>query len=144
MILTGPHTQIVAPGEIVYFNCHARGDNVYWYINGTDAHHPQSNFVAKGFNFSDFRIPRPSNELEEHNNTITVEARPSNNNTHITCTAAANILHQQASQDGNLIIAGICRFYSKMSSFCMAHNSINLYDQYYYRSSPSAIYKSEH
>ena len=103
--MTGPYTQVVAPGEIVVFNCHARGNSVYWYINGYFAD-PQIYNEARGFTISNSEIPRPLNELEEHNNTITVEARPSNNNTLITCTASGNIHGQQDHQEGRLIIAG--------------------------------------
>ena len=93
------------PGKTAYFNCHARGDNVYWYINNSDPH-PQSTYEAKGFLFLYIEIPRPSHELEEHNNTITVEARPSNNNTRISCTAVGTVSNQHAFQEGTLIIAG--------------------------------------
>ena len=93
------------PGEIAHFNCHARGDNVYWYINNSDPH-PQSTYEASGFSFSYIEIPHSSSEPEEHNNTITVEARPSNNNTRISCTAVGTYSNQQAFQEGILIIAG--------------------------------------
>ena len=103
-ILNGPQTQVVAPGEIVTFNCHARGNSVYWYINGRYAD-PQR-FVASGFTFTNSEIPHPPGQLEEHNNTITVEAHPSNNNTLITCTATGFIHGQQDYREGHLIIAG--------------------------------------
>ena len=106
VIMSGPRTQVVTPGATVIFNCHARGDSVYWYVNSTDPY-PQSDYEARGFTFSYVEIHRPSNELEEHNNTITVEARPSNNNTRISCTASGWITHQHAFQVGTLIIAGI-------------------------------------
>lgn len=104
-ILNGPKTQIVPPGEIATFICHARGNRVYWYINGRYAD-PQVYNEARGFTITNTEIPRPPNELEEHNNTLTVEARPSNNNTLITCTASGFILGQQDFQEGRLIIAG--------------------------------------
>ena len=116
VIMTGPQTQVVAPGETAYFNCHARGDSVYWYVNRTYPH-PQADYIARGFNFFYDEIPRPSNELEEHNNTITLEARPMNNYTLITCTASGHIHGQQDFQEGYLIIAG--RDY--MITYCMVH-----------------------
>ena len=106
VIMSGPRTQVVAPGATVTFNCHARGNYVYWHVNGTDPF-PESDYETIGFTFSYVEIPRPSNELEEHSNTITVEARPSNNNTRISCTASGWITHQHAFQVGTLIIAGI-------------------------------------
>ena len=105
VILSGPQTQVVAPGDIVVFSCHARGDSVYWYINSRDPY-PQSVYEERGFNITYTEIPRPSNELEEHNNTITVEARLSNNNTRIAWTAVGWIYGQHAFQEGTLIIAG--------------------------------------
>lgn len=104
--MRGPQTQIVAPGEIVVFNCHARGNTVYWYINGRFGD-PQIYNETRGFSITYHEIPRPRNELEEHNNTMIVEARPSNNNTLISCTAAGNIHNQQDHEEGYLIIAGI-------------------------------------
>ena len=95
----------MAPDEIATFNCHARGNSVYWYINGRYAD-PQI-FVPSGFTFTYNEIPHPHGELEEHNNTITVEARPSNNNTLITCTATGFIHGQQDYREGRLIIAGV-------------------------------------
>ena len=94
----------MAPGEIATFNCHARGNSVYWYINGRYGN-PQI-FVPRGFTFTYNEIDHPHEELEEHNNTITVEARPSNNDTLITCTASEFIHGQQDYREGRLIIAG--------------------------------------
>jgi hypothetical protein len=95
----------VAPGEIVTFNCHARGNSVYWYIDGHYAD-PQIYTEARGFTFTNNEIPHPREELEEHNKTITVVARPSNNDTLITCTASGFIHGQQDFEEGRLIIAG--------------------------------------
>lgn len=108
VILNGPQTQVVSPSETVAFNCHARGysNGVYWYINGSDPH-PQSDFEAKGFTFTYTELPRPNNQLREYNNTITVEARPSNNGTRISCTAMGRIFGQHDFQEGTLTIAGI-------------------------------------
>ena len=103
--MSGPQDQIVAPGEIAYFNCHARGDSVYWYVNGNDPY-PESNYADRGFNFTYMEISRPPNELEEHNNTIMVDGRPSNNNTVISCTATGWVYGQHAYRTGTLIIAG--------------------------------------
>ena len=104
MIITGPETQVVAPGDIAYFNCHARGDSVYWLVNSRDPS-PESEYVARGFTLTYDEIPRP-NELEEHNNTIAIEARLSNNNTRISCTSSGWITGQHAYNEGWLIIAG--------------------------------------
>ena len=103
--MSGPQDQILAPGETAYFNCHARGDSVYWYVNGNDPY-PESAYTSRGFNFIYTEIPRPSNELEEHNNTIIVDARLSNNNTRISCTATGWIYGQHGYQTGRLIVAG--------------------------------------
>ena len=107
----GPETQLVAPGTTVYFHCHARGDSVYWFINARYPY-PESQYEERGFNFSYIEIPRPNGELEEHNNTISVEARPSNNNTLIACTASGQIHGQQDFQEGRLIIAGSYSLYT--------------------------------
>ena len=104
-ILIGPQDQIVTPGDTAYFICHAQGDSVYWYINNSDPH-PQSIYVARGFSFFYNVLSAPSNGSEEHNNTIIVEARPSNNNTRIACTAVGSVSNQHAFQEGTLIIAG--------------------------------------
>lgn len=104
MIIIGPETQVVAPGDVAYFHCHARGDSVYWLVNNRDPS-PQSDYEARGFNFTYDEIPRPSSELEEHNNTIAIEARLSNNNTRISCTASGWIYNQHDFRDGRLIIA---------------------------------------
>ena len=103
MILTGPEDQIAAPGETVYFNCHARGDSVYWRI---DYNYPHPDDAARGITYTYNEIPRPNNELEEHNNTVTIEARPENNNTLVSCVATGQISNQQDRRDGHLIIAG--------------------------------------
>ena len=103
VILNGPDTQVVAPGSIVYFVCHAQGNSVNWYINGSYA---DQSHAAKGFNVSYTQISGNSNELGEYNNTIVVEAHPFNNNTIVSCIATANVHGQQALQEGTLIIAG--------------------------------------
>lgn len=94
--------QVVEPGALVAFTCHARGNDVHMFINGRD---PQSDHETEGFNFTYIKIPHPPNELEEHNNTIFVEARLSNNYTEISCTARENGHSDYAA--GRLIIAGI-------------------------------------
>ena len=104
-ILTGPHTQIVSPGKTAIFTCHAIGEFVYWYINNRDPH-PQSEYEARGFSFSYFEFPHASNESEEHNNTITVEARPSNNSTSVACIVVGRVSNQHDFEEGTLIIAG--------------------------------------
>ena len=104
--MTGPQDQVVAPGEIAYFNCHARGYSVYWYVNGRDPY-PQRCYEERGFIFTYIvEISRNSSELEEHNNTIAIEAHLSNNNTRISCTASGWAYGQYAYQEGRLIMAG--------------------------------------
>ena len=83
---------------------------MYWFINGHYAD-PQVFNETRGFTITNIEIPRPHNQLEEHNNTITVEAHPLNNGTLITCTASGFIHGQQAFQEGYLIIAGKCFFF---------------------------------
>ena len=101
--MTGPETRVVAPGETVYFNCHARGDSVYWRINYNYPDPPRD--AARGITYTYNEIPRPQNELEEHNNTIRMEARPENNDTLVTCIATGWISNQHALREGTLIIA---------------------------------------
>ena len=64
-------------------------------------------YEARGFSFSYIVLSDPRNGPEEHNNTITVEARPSNNSTRIGCTAVGSYSNQHDFQEGTLIIAGI-------------------------------------
>lgn len=99
-ILIGPRTRVVAPGELVTFVCHAIGESVYWYVNGSDPY-PLQKYEARGFTFH-------YNETSSntHNNTLIVEARPSNNNTRIACAASGSIHNQHGFQEGTLIIAG--------------------------------------
>ena len=99
VIISGPQTQVVAPGDFAYFYCYAQGSRVYVYINSSDPY-PRAYYVAKGIN-----VTYNSNN-DEHNNTIIIEARPSNNNTRIACTASGQIHGQSAFQEGTLIIAG--------------------------------------
>ena len=106
VILTGPEIQIVAPGEIAYFICHARGNSVYWYVNRQDPGLRESYYMDKGFTFSYQETDHGSNVLEEHNNTIIVEARLTNNDTEIACTATGTVTNQHDYQIGRLIIAG--------------------------------------
>ena len=95
------------------FNCHARGANVYWYVDRRDPY-PRQVYEARGFNFTYVEIEHSMGELPEHNNTMTVEARQLNNDTRIGCTA--RISNQHDFQEGILIIAGI------MNHFHIRHN----------------------
>ena len=104
--MTGPETQVVAPGEIVYFNCHARGDSVYWRINYNYADRDRD--AARGITYTYNETEHPS-ELDEHNNTIRMEARLENNDTLVTCIAIGWINNQHARREGTLIIA--CKAY---------------------------------
>ena len=96
----------MAPGDIAHFNCHARGNSVYWYVNDQDPGLTEEYYMAKGFTFIYDDIDHGPNVLEEHNNTISVEARLANNDTKIACTATGTVTNQHVYQEGRLIIAG--------------------------------------
>ena len=103
--MSGPVTKVVAPGEKTSFHCHARGDFVFWQIDKRCPYIEKSEFEARGFHFS-YQVT----ELEEFNNTITVEALLSNNRTLISCIVLGwsdGELVQYAIQEGSLIIAGL-------------------------------------
>ena len=104
-ILSGPLNQTVALGEIVYYSCHARGLSVYWLINNIIPN-PEA-YKSRGFTFITEEILAPSsNELGEYNDTLIVEARPSNNNTRIAC-QAHGLQHGQFNRvEAILIISG--------------------------------------
>ena len=107
-ILSGPQSKIVAPGEIVYFNCHARGISVYWLINSTIP--DPENYEARGFTFIREEIlltPIPSShQLREYNDTVIVEARQSNNYTYFACQAHGQQHGQSDTAEAILIIVG--------------------------------------
>ena len=80
-ILSGPEDHVVAPGDLVYFNCHVRGINFLWYINGNIVYIAQRmDYRPRGFEFIDVSITD-----NEYNNTIIVRAYQFNNNTNIKC-----------------------------------------------------------
>ena len=116
-ILTGPLSQIIAPGDTAYFNCHALGYTVEWYINGSYLSlGSRSTYEAKGFDFNDTDITQPAaNQLHEENNTIVVEANSSINNTHIKCRARGLDHGQYTDADATMIVIGL--FYSR-SNLC--------------------------
>ena len=99
-IFSGPMDQVVAPGDTAYFNCHARGNPVLWYIDGFILH-DKSPFMARGFTFSE----ELSNGVANY--TITIVAVLINNNTRIECRARLYNM-PDVSQVGTLIIAGEC------------------------------------
>ena len=71
-ILSGPHNQTVAQGEIIFFNCHAQGTSVVWHVNGSIPY-PQSAYEARGFNFTYVTVtPYSRDWLGEENNTVAV------------------------------------------------------------------------
>ena len=120
VICNGPEDEVVVPGETAYFNCHARGRSVYLHIDHQDPHRnleSQSDYEARGFTFSYADNIVPTNtcntttgsKLLEHNHTITVEARLSNNNTRISCTATGRRTGDHDYQEGFVIIAGTYR-----------------------------------
>ena len=92
---------MVATNDKSSFNCHACGFIVYWQINKSVVSQVNiDGYRAKGFHFVE-------NEIEnEHNNTITIEAYSSNNNTVISCTAVGQNSDQIQYQEASLIIAG--------------------------------------
>ena len=105
-IFSGPDDQVVAPGDLVYFHCHARGTSVKWHINGTIAS-PKREYEQMGFRFIDRQLPNG-----EHNNTIVVTASKPINNTQIECTVREFV--GVIAEAGTLIIAGewcTCNFY---------------------------------
>ena len=85
-ILSGPNNQTIAQGEIAYFNCHARGSSVAWYINGSLAGPWSDEFREFSFTYV-ILVPHSRSQLGEENNTIHVVAQPPVNNTRIKCKA---------------------------------------------------------
>lgn len=104
VILSGLLDQVTPLGGVTYVNCHAQGNAVYWLINGTDPQTREFEYISKGFQFT-YDTTRHQNMLDEHNNTIRVEARLSNNNTQISCIVYV-YGQSQFSQEEILIIAG--------------------------------------
>lgn len=108
-ILSAPTSQTVAPGETVYFNCHAIGTAVKWFINSSLVFvHTRGSFEAKGFNFIDDNIMnnQQSNNIQEWNKTIIVSAQPSINNTHIICRAEGTGHGSYVNESATLIVIG--------------------------------------
>ena len=104
-VLSGPKNQTVAPGAFVHFNCHARGVSVLWFINNRTPY-PEESYTANGFMFAYVTLVEPPSQNGEYNYTVTVEARLSNNNTHIVCKAPGQRHGQAGIAQGFLIIAG--------------------------------------
>ena len=109
-ILSGPRNQTVAPGEIVYFNCHGRGTSIAWYINGSQPD-PQS-YRDRGFNFTYMLLDHSHEPIREENNTITVVAQPSINNTRIECRVQeqAHGTHDDVEIEATLTIIGVGKY----------------------------------
>lgn len=98
----------MAPGETVYFNCHAIGTAVIWFINNRYAH-PREDFEAKGFNFTDYNIMNNqlNNNIQEWNKTIIiVSAQSSINNTHIVCRAEGTGHGSYVDESATLVVIG--------------------------------------
>lgn len=104
VLFSGLENQIVPLEDVVDIRCHARGNAVYWHINGTDPQTREQDYIRKGFQFT-YHTTRHLNMLNEHNNTMRVEARLGNNNTLINCIV---FIYGQPefSQEETLIIAG--------------------------------------
>ena len=100
-ILSGPSDQVVPPGKVAYFNCHARGHDLTctWYINGTISS-PRQYYNDRGFQFMDQQLSD-----NECNDTLIVIAHHFNNGTEIACTARV-YGEQDTSQSGTLLLAG--------------------------------------
>ena len=80
-IIEGPANQTVPIGATVTFPCVAQGEDAFMEINTTAINYPEdiNPFIEKGFSLSE----QQSDNL--YNYTMTVNARPENNNTMITC-----------------------------------------------------------
>ena len=97
VIIKGPANHTVPIGATVTFPCIAQGEDAFLEINTTGIYHPEdiNPFIEKGFSLS-----------EEHTDTIfnytmTVNARPENNNTMITC-----LVYPPDYHSGNLTVMG--------------------------------------
>ena len=101
VIFTGPQDKTASPNDLVYYNCHASGSRVdcKWYINGTISS-PWSYYQARGFQFIDQQLSR-----DECNNSLTVIAYRSNNNSYIACNVRV-YGQPTVTKGGSLIIAG--------------------------------------
>ena len=96
-IIEGPANHTVPIGATVTFPCVAQGEDAFLEINTTAINYPEdiNPFIEKGFSLS-----------EEHTDTIynytmTVNARPENNNTMITC-----VVYPYDHHSGNLTVMG--------------------------------------
>ena len=99
----------------MYFNCHANGSSVEWFINNSYPL-PRSTYEAKGFTFIDMVItPRAANQLHEENNTIVVEANSSINNTRFKCRARGLYHSQYTDVDATMIVIGL---FHRRSNLC--------------------------
>ena len=81
VIIEGPANHTVPIGATVSFHCLTQGEDVFLEINTTAINYPEDMipFIEKGFLLSDQYTDTTSNL------TLTVNARPENNNTRITC-----------------------------------------------------------
>ena len=80
-IIEGPANHTVPIGATVTFPCVAQGQDAFMEINTTAINYPEdiNPFIEKGFSLSE----QQSDNI--YNYTMTVNARPENNNTMITC-----------------------------------------------------------
>ena len=80
-IIEGPANHTVPIGTTVTFPCVAQGGDAFFEINTTAINYPEDMipFIEKGFSLSEQYTATTSNL------TLTVNARPENNNTRITC-----------------------------------------------------------
>ena len=101
VIISGPEDQVVAPGDLAYFHCHASGTSVKWHINGTIAS-PRSEYERMGFQFIDQQLS--SGPGAEYNNTVAITANKLINNTQIECVVREYAV--EITEEGTLIIAG--------------------------------------
>ena len=80
-IIEGPANHTVPIGTTATFPCVAQGEDAFFEINTTGIYHPEDihPFIEKGFSLSEQHTDNI------YNYTVTVNARPENNNTMITC-----------------------------------------------------------
>ena len=90
-------------GELAKFNCFARGSSVHVFVNSSDPF-PREEYEARGINITN----HDAIQMDEYNITIVVEARPTNNNTRISCSVQGETIQDNRPnfQEGTLFIAG--------------------------------------
>ena len=100
-IIEGPANHTVPIGATVTFPCVAQGEDAFLEINTTAIIYPEdiNPFIEKGFSLSE------QYTATTFNLTLTVNARPENNNTMITCVVYPHD-HPRDRHSGNLTVMG--------------------------------------